>query len=234
MKIYAISDLHLDYEKEKPMDIFGECWENHEEKIFENWQKKIMEDDIVLMPGDISWAINIDKAVKDLERIDELKGIKIITKGNHDYWWSTNSKLKKMNLNSITFIQNTSFKHNNIQVFGSRGWIDKTSDDFTEKDLKIFEREIHRLELSLKSGERLEEKYNIVLLHYPPFDNRGNPNEFVDLMEKYNVQTCIYGHLHSEEGHRSVVEGNISGIDFICSSADYINFDPIEIKRCVK
>jgi hypothetical protein len=72
------------------------------------------------------------------------------------------------------------------------------------------------------------------LLHYPPFDNRGNPNEFVNLMEKYNVQTCIYGHLHSEEGHRSVVEGKISGIDFICSSADYINFDPIEIKRCVK
>ncbi len=229
MKIYAISDLHLDFEKKKPMDIFGKSWENHEEKIFDNWQRKIKKDDIVLMPGDISWAINLDKGINDLERIDNLKGKKIITKGNHDYWWSTNSKLKKLNLDSIIFLQNNSFKYKNIQVFGTRGWMDKSSDEFSEKDLKIFEREIHRLKLSFESGTDLDRTYNIALLHYPPFDTKGNPNEFVDLMENYNIKTCIYGHLHSGEGHRYVIEGSISNINFICSSADYIDFSPVEV-----
>ncbi len=229
MKIYAISDLHLDFEKKKPMDIFGKSWENHEEKIFDNWQKTIKEDDIVLMPGDISWAINLDKGINDLERIDNLNGKKIITKGNHDYWWSTNSKLKKLYLDSIVFLQNNSFKYKNVQVFGTRGWIDKSSEDFNEKDLKIFEREIHRLELSFECGTDLKKSYNIALLHYPPFDTKGNPNEFVQVMKKHNIKTCVYGHLHSAEGHRYIVEGNISNINFICSSADYIDFLPVEI-----
>ena len=229
MKIYSISDLHLDYEKNKPMDIFGENWSNHEEKIFDNWSKKINEEDLVLLAGDISWAISLEKAVHDLNRIDSLKGRKIISKGNHDYWWSTNSKLKKIGLKSINFLQNNSYKFNDIQIFGTRGWTDKSSDEFKEKDDKIFNRELHRLELSFKSGLDIENTLNIVLLHYPPFNVKGEPNEFVDLMKKYNVEKCIYGHLHSKEGHKYVVEGIISGIEFVCTSADYIEFNPVEI-----
>src|SRR6056297_2730682 len=229
MKIYSISDLHLDYEKNKPMDIFGDNWSNHEEKIFNNWEKTVQEEDLVLLAGDISWAISLEKGINDLKKIDELKGKKIISKGNHDYWWSTNSKLKKLHLKSISFLQNNSYNFNNVQVFGTRGWIDRSSDEFSDKDEKIFNREIHRLELSINSGSDLEKTTNIVLLHYPPFNMKGEPNEFVELMKKNRIDKCIYGHLHSKEGHRYVVEGRIEGIQFICSSADYIKFNPIEI-----
>ncbi|WP_425448072.1 metallophosphoesterase [Dethiothermospora halolimnae] len=223
MSIYGIGDLHMDSSGKKPMDVFGDNWINHDEKIFEYWKETVKEGDLVLLPGDISWALKLKDAKDDLEKIDRLPGIKIITKGNHDYWWETKTKLNNLDLDAITFLHNDSYIHKNIGICGSRGWAAKDSDEFNEHDEKMFNRELNRLELSLSSIKDDVSK-KIVMIHYPPFNSTDkSPNEFVDLMKKYNVDICVYGHLHAE-GHYFAVEGNIEGIDFHCISCDYIDF----------
>ena len=222
--IYGIGDLHLDYSKEKPMDIFGEKWINHEAVIFSKWKEMVKDGDLVLLPGDISWALKLDEAYYDLNRIDELPGKKIITKGNHDYWWQGPKKMRNLNLETITFLQNNSYIHGNIGIGGSRGWISKDAEGFDLQDEKLFNRELNRLELSLSSiGDKVDKK--IAMVHYPPFNTDGTANEFVDLMIKYQVDICIYGHLHAE-GHKYVIEGEKNGIQFYCVSSDYIDFTP--------
>lgn len=225
--IYGLGDLHLDYSKEKPMDIFGEKWLNHEEKIFNNWEKIILDDDLILLPGDISWALKLEEAYYDLKRIDDLPGYKIITKGNHDYWWQGPKKLKELNLKNTTFIQNNSFLYNKIGIYGTRGWAALDSEDFSSQDKKIFDRELNRLQLSLSSLKE-NVKTKIVMLHYPPFNADLTPNKFVDIMAEHDVDICIYGHLHAE-GHRFVVEDKICGIQFYCVSSDFIDFNPKKI-----
>ena len=222
--IYAIGDLHFDYSKSKPMDIFGDNWIDHEEQIIKNWENKITDDDIVLIPGDISWALKLEEAVYDLKRIDRLPGKKILTKGNHDYWWQSLKKMEDLALDSISFIQNNHFQYKNFLIGGSRGWMDRDSEGFKESDEKIFNRELLRLDMSLSKMKTKTGK-KIVLLHYPPFGGDLRPNKFVDIMKKYDVDICIYGHLHSE-GHKYAVEGNIQGINFHCVASDFINFDP--------
>lgn len=222
--VYGIGDLHLDYSKEKPMDVFGEKWSNHEDKIFNNWRQIVKDDDLVLLPGDISWALKLEEAYYDLKRIDELPGLKIVTKGNHDYWWQGPKKLRELNLESITFLQNTSYVYRNIGIGGSRGWISEDSEGFDSHDEKIFNRELNRLKLSLASIDSSVD-IKIAMLHYPPFNMDSSPNKFVDIMKEYDVDICIYGHLHAE-GHRFVVEDEIDGIQFYCVSSDYIDFKP--------
>jgi predicted phosphohydrolase len=225
--IYGIADLHLDYSKEKPMDIFGTKWINHEEKIFNNWIKLIKDEDLVLLPGDISWALRLEDAYYDLQRIDKLPGKKIILKGNHDYWWQGLKKLNDLNLKTIFFLQNNSYIYYNTAIVGTRGWIPKDSEDFDDQDKKIYFRELNRLQLSLESIKGKVDKI-IAIMHYPPFNIDLTTNEFVSLMKEYNVEICLYGHLHSE-GHRYAVEGDIEGIDFYCISSDYIDFIPKKI-----
>ena len=225
--IYGIGDLHLDYSKKKPMDIFGENWLDHEEKIFENWKSKIKSEDLVLIPGDISWALKLEDAYNDLKKIDKLPGKKIITKGNHDYWWESKKKMNSLGLETIFFLQNDSYKYENITVVGTRGWKAKDSEDFTEHDEKMYNREVNRLKLSLDSIKNRGDKI-ISMLHYPPFNLDSSPNEFVNLMKEYDVDICIYGHLHSE-GHKYVVEDIIEDIEFLCVSSDYIDFNPFKI-----
>ncbi len=222
MSIYGISDLHLDYSKTKPMDIFGQKWINHEEKIFEFWQKNITNEDIVLVSGDISWALKLDEAYMDLKRINDLPGQKIISKGNHDYWWETKKKLNALNLETIHFLHNDSYTYNNIVICGTRGWAPKDSDEFKKHDEKMYNRELNRLELSLKSADS-QACMIIVMLHYPPFNIDGSINDFVHIMKEYDVKKCVYGHLHAE-GHRFAIEGKIEGIDFYCISSDFIDF----------
>ncbi|MBS4534303.1 metallophosphoesterase [Clostridium sp. D2Q-14] len=226
MAIYGIADLHLDSIGDKPMDIFGKEWINHEENIFNSWKKKIKEDDIVLIPGDISWALKLKDAIIDLEKIDKLPGYKIISKGNHDYWWETKSKLEGLELKSIHFLYNDGYEYENIGIAGTRGWCSKDSDDFREKDNKIFNRELNRLKLSLDQIKNLSKK--IVMIHYPPFNSDGTPNEFIDIMNQYNVEICVYGHLHAD-GHRYVREGIYKDINCICIASDFIKFSPIKI-----
>lgn len=222
--IYGIGDLHLDHTKEKPMGVFGENWLNHDEKIFDNWKQVVKEDDLVLLPGDISWALKLEEAYHDLKAIDELPGYKIITKGNHDYWWTGPKKLRELDLKTITFVQNNSFIYNNIGIGGTRGWIAEDYEGFDEHDKKVFNRELNRLELSLSSIKGKVD-YKIVMLHYPPFNMDLTPNKFVEVMAKYGVDMCIYGHLHAE-GHRFVVEDKLLGIQFYCVSSDFIDFKP--------
>ena len=160
--IYAIADLHLDYTEEKSMEVFGEGWANYQERIFENWENKITDDDTVLIPGDISWAMDIKNAKVDLSRINNLKGKKILMKGNHDYWWSSLKKLDELNLESLHFLQNNHFEVEDYDICGTRGWISRDNKDFNDHDEKIFNRELIRLENSFKESKS---ENRIVLLH---------------------------------------------------------------------
>lgn len=222
--IYAIGDLHFDNSKSKPMDIFGKNWIGHEEKIIENWNNKITDKDIVLIPGDISWALKLEGAKYDLEKIDKLPGQKILSKGNHDYWWQSLKKMRDLEFKNIDFIQNNHYIYEDIFIGGTRGWVNIDEGESKERDQKIFNREILRLEMSLDNSKKKFRK-KIAMLHYPPFDFSSNPNQFVEVMKRYDVDICIYGHLHAE-GHKYVVEGNIEGIDFHCVSSDFIDFNP--------
>ena len=225
--IYSIADLHFDDTGDKSMDIFGENWKDHEKNIIENWNKIIKEDDLVLIPGDISWALKSEDAYVDLKKIDELPGKKVISKGNHDYWWQSLNKINQFEFSTLNFLQNNSFIFNGIGITGTRGWspIDRVQDDSHDK--KIYLRELNRLRLSLESLEYKPDKI-ITMLHYPPFNSDLSPNEFVDLMKEYDVDICIYGHLHSE-GHRYAVEGMIEGIEFHLIASDFIDFMPKHI-----
>lgn len=230
--VFAIADLHFDSIGDKPMDIFGENWEDHEENIIKSWEELVGQDDLVLLPGDISWALKYKEAYEDLKKINDLPGRKIMIKGNHDYWWESLKKLKEFNFETIDYIQNNHFIYNDIAIAGTRGWGDieiakEIEDSDVLHDEKIFNREIHRLKLSLDSI-RGEYKKLIVMLHYPPFDINLNPNEFGQILEEYKVDVCLYGHLHGD-GHRFVKEGNINGVEYICVASDYIDFSPKRI-----
>lgn len=227
--IYAISDLHLDYTKEKNMNVFGDNWQDYEEKIINNWHI-INDDDLVLIAGDVSWAMRIEDAKIDLDRIDNLKGKKIILKGNHDYWWTSLNKIRELNFETIQFLQNDAFIFKDVKICGTRGWLSRDDKDFGDHDEKIFKRELIRLELSLQ--KKLDQEYNetIVMMHYPPFDKNNKPNEFEQLFKKYNVSKVIYGHIHGKHAYY-MPEGLINGIEYFCTSADKLEFKPILVKE---
>lgn len=229
MKIFAIGDLHLDSKKEKPMNIFGDNWIDHEDKIFENWEKTVSADDIVLIPGDISWATKLEDAKLDLLKIDILPGFKIIGKGNHDFWWATNNKLDSLGLKTISFLKNNCYEYDDFIIYGTRGWdsIEEHSPETTNK--KIFTRELNRLKSSLSQCKE-STKHKIAMLHFPPFDSNGKINEFFEMIKEYKINTCIYGHLHGEEGHKNVREGLIDGVYLYCVSSDYLDF---KLKRII-
>lgn len=225
--IFAIGDLHFDNTGEKPMDIFGNNWLNHEENIMNSWKEIVGEEDLVLLVGDTSWGLKLEDAYEDLLKIEKLPGKKIMIKGNHDYWWDSLNKLSNLELKTIKFIQNNSFIYNNIAIIGTRGWSSIDNDKFDKQDEKIFKRELNRLKLSLESvKEKVEKK--IVMIHYPPFNIDMSTNEFVDIMNEFDVDICLYGHLHAE-GHKYAFNGKIKGIEFQCVSSDYIDFVPKKI-----
>jgi len=235
MAIYAISDLHLAVSIEKPMDVFGARWANYMDRLKENWCRIVGDDDYVIVPGDISWATYLEQAVDDFKFIHELPGKKIISKGNHDYWWTTRSKLDKFidenGFTSISFMHNNSYRIGNIAVCGTRGWEMPGETGFSAEDAKIYQRELQRLELSLKNsvstaGAGGSETTIITALHYPPYNSKGEFSEFLDIMKKYRVSLCIYGHLHGE-ACRGAVEGLVDGIMFRLVSADHLGFSPL-------
>lgn len=231
--IYALGDLHLDYSKEKDMAVFGEAWKNYEEKIFENWKKTINEGDLVLIPGDISWAMNLEEAKKDLDRIDKLPGSKLLLKGNHDYWWSSLNKIKKLGLKTIEFLQNDAYDFSNYIIAGTRSWISRDSKDFKLDDEKIFKRELLRLEMSLEEAKKLKknrESMEIIgMIHYPPFNCDRSPNEFAKIFEDYGVKKVVYGHLHGP-ALNTLREGEVNGVEYFCVSGDYLDFIPKNIE----
>ena len=230
MAIYVIADLHLSFSNDKPMDIFGDNWENHTEKIKENWTKKVKEDDYVILPGDFSWAMYLKDTKLDFEYLNNLPGIKILLKGNHDYWWTTltkmNNFIKENNFEKIFFLYNNSYLLEDKIIVGTRGWnmLD------AENDNKMIKRENARLNLSINDGLNKygRDKEIIAFMHYPPITKndimREEKTEFVKTFEKYNIHRCYYGHLHGLS-HRDAIEGLIDGIEYKLISADYLNFD---------
>lgn len=220
MSIYAIADLHLSFKNRKPMDIFGEVWKEHEKKIKEDWNLKVKEDDLVLLPGDFSWATYLEDTYPDFEYLKDLPGKKLLLKGNHDYWWTTLTRMRKFlkdkEINNIDFIYNNSYLFENYIIVGTRGW-SLLEEGNTEKMMK---REIARLELSFLDGIKKygNDKEIIVCMHYPPM------KEFLDVMKKYNVKVCLYGHLHGTQ-QIDVKEGILNGINLVMVSSDYLKFN---------
>ena len=234
MSIYTIGDLHLSFRENKPMDIFGENWANHEQKIKEDWLKKVKEEDLVVLPGDFSWATYLKDTDLDFEYINNLPGKKLLLKGNHDYWWTTLNKLRTFveeeKFSNIDFIYNNAYEFENKIIVGTRGW----SFGESEEDKKIAKREAMRLELSINEGKKLygEEKEVIAFMHYPPIINshiaKNEPSDYVRVMQKYGIKKCFYGHLHSTS-IQEAVDGNYFGIEFKLVSADGVNFKLIQI-----
>ena len=230
MALYTIADLHLPLGKDKPMDIFGSAWNNYIERLKYNWQRKISKEDTVVMPGDFSWATYLQEAYKDFEFLNSLNGKKIILKGNHDYWWTTKSRMNRFvaenGFSDIEFMHNNCIEYNGIALCGTRGWKNPSCERFSEEDKKIFDREVIRMELSLKEAKDFEKIY--VFMHFPPISPTREKNDLTELLQEYNVKKCFYGHLHSLS-HRFAVNGIIDNIEYRLISADYLQFDPYKV-----
>ena len=233
MSIYVIGDLHLSFGVDKPMNIFGDNWENHEEKIRTNWIKTVTDEDTVILPGDFSWAMKLEESIKDFEFLNSLPGKKLLSKGNHDYWWSSLKKMRKFlednKLQNIDFIYNNSYLVENKIIVAIRGWITNPANP---EDYKILRRENERLVLSIKDGI---EKYGndkeiIPFIHYPPFYKQMVPEEinFESTLKQYRIKRCYYAHLHGD-GHKEAMEGILNGIRYQLVSSDYLNFNLIKL-----
>lgn len=229
MSIYAISDLHLSFNTNKPMDIFG--WNNYEEKISQDWRTNVKEEDLVLLTGDFSWEMKLENTYKDFQFINNLPGKKLLLKGNHDLWWTTLKRmrefLKEKKFNNIDFIYNNSYEFENYIIAGTRGW-NLVSENIDDK--KIKDRELLRLENSIIDGIQKygEDKPIIVCMHYPPLLKDLKNNEFTKILEKYNVKYCLYGHLHGKS-HINVFDGIYNNVNYKMVSCDYTGFKLIKI-----
>lgn len=227
MKVFAISDLHLSTSVSKPMDVFGDGWVDHFEKIKADWQSKVSKDDLVLLGGDISWASNLDEAESDFELLKHLSGTKVVCKGNHDYWWSTLTKISNR-FPYINFIQNNCFVFKNYIIVGTRGW-NIINDSSTEEDKKIYEHELFRLELSLRSAKAVQRGEKIIaLLHFPPFDADFKESEATKMLESYGVTKALYGHLHGKNV-RVIPKMTKNGVEYILTSCDLIDYKLVEV-----
>lgn len=225
LALYALSDLHLSLDSNKPMNVFGALWDNHHIKIKENWNKKINKDDTVLIAGDISWALKFENALADLEFIHDLNGCKILIKGNHDYWWNSITKLNAL-YEDMFFLQNSFYKFDEYGICGTRGWININGTE--EHDEKVYKREIIRLKLSLEAAVKSGMKKLMVMMHYPPVTRISKSEEFLNLISEYSVEKLIYGHVHMDS-KAICINGEINQTQYICTSADIINFDPVRI-----
>ncbi len=226
MKIFTVSDLHLPGGMDKTMDMFGSAWQGHWDKIRTDWKHRVNQEDIVLIAGDISWAMQLEAALPDLQQISELPGKKVLIRGNHDYWWSSVTQIRNALPQNMFVLQNDALKLGPFVFAGTRGWMECSS----AEDKKIFAREKIRLELTLSAAKKLtaEDSILITLLHYPPVTGRTRFNEFCNLMEQYNVKYCIYGHLHGvAPPEAQPIQHN--GITYILSSCDMIDFKLREV-----
>ncbi len=230
MKIYAISDLHISTNTNKPMDVFGGNWVGYLDKIRADWQEKVSDDDLVLIGGDISWAMNIEDAKKDLDFISDLKGKKIIIKGNHDYWWSGIGKVRDILPPNFYALQNDSIRFDGVVICGSRCWSVPGSPDFKQQDMKIYLRETERLKLSLKCAEKLRENGDklVALVHFPPFNVKRENSAFTDIFEQFNLDCVIYGHLHGKTVRADKIV-NKNGIKYYLTSCDQVDNKLTEI-----
>ncbi len=226
--VYAIGDLHLSLSvPNKAMDVFGSHWKDHANRIREAWQDIVKDDDLVLIPGDISWAMYLNDAIADLDMIASLNGTKLLLRGNHDYWWQSVTQVRNVLKNKTYALQNDVFRFGDLFVCGTRGWTVPQSSHFKENaDRKLYERELIRLDLSLKALPSGVE--SIGMLHYPPFSENGEKSAFAERFEAAGVKNVVYGHLHGAS-HRYAFNGACDGVMYHFVSADHLNFIPKKI-----
>ncbi|MBE7079748.1 MAG: serine/threonine protein phosphatase [Clostridiales bacterium] len=230
MNIYAISDLHLSTTADKPMDIFGTGWEGHFEKIKSDWLAKVQPDDIVLISGDISWAMKMSDALIDLGMLADLPGKKVFIRGNHDYWWNGITKLRDLAPNdSFIFLQTDAVRIENFVIVGSRGWTCPGSNDYTDQDQKLYLREAERFRLAFLDADKLAQEGDtkIALIHYPPFNGKKEDTLFTQLFEQNNVDKVVFGHIHGSFYFPLKTEKN--GVEYILASCDKVNFNLVKI-----
>ncbi|MBY0530305.1 MAG: metallophosphoesterase [Rhabdochlamydiaceae bacterium] len=250
MSIWALSDPHLAFAVPgKTMEAFGPLWENYTDKIAGNWRKLIKEEDLVLIPGDISWAMHLKEALVDLEWIHALPGTKVILKGNHDHWWGSSKKLTEALPSSIHFIQNNIFNWNSVTIGGARLWdtAEYTFDAYIEfrenpkariktpeqrakekeDEERLFQRELERLKLSLSQLDKTATT-RIALTHYPPIGPDLHPSRASAILEENKIDLCVFGHLHSVRAN-TLPFGSARGVKYLFTSCDYLNFVPLKV-----
>ncbi|MCD7823768.1 MAG: metallophosphoesterase [Oscillospiraceae bacterium] len=231
MSLFVIADLHLSLASDKPMDIFG-GWNNYVERLERNWQNVVRPEDTVVIPGDISWAMDLEEALEDFKFISKLNGNKIILKGNHDYWWSTKTKadrfLAENGIKNISFLHNNHYRYEEFGICGTRGWINDGSEP---ADAKVIAREAGRLSLSIQ-GAIDEGLIPVVFLHYPPVYAEVENPDILEVLKRYDVKLCFYGHLHGRS-HGLAINGDKYGINFRLISSDYLQFMPLNVTEIV-
>ena len=229
MRVFAISDVHLSLGVEnKSMDVFGTGWARHIQRLQEGWRDTVAPGDLVLLAGDISWAMCRQDAREDLFFLHTLPGTKVLLRGNHDFWWSGYSKVLSMLPPSLKAVQNNALRLGDICICGTRGWTAPGTAGFSEEeDRKLFEREKVRLRLSLEQLPKAG-TLNLCMLHYPPFAEKGEPTDMVHILEEYPVQHVVYGHLHGKSG-RSAFQGLYGETEYHFTSADALHFVPKRI-----
>lgn len=227
MALYTIGDTHLSLSRDKPMDIFGEKWKDHAEKLKSGFSA-VGQDDLTVICGDLSWGMGIEETKEDFLFIDALPGRKIILKGNHDYWWSTATKTRKFfeqnGISTIDILYNNCFDYGDYAICGTRGWFYE-EEKGNEHDAKIMHREIMRLETSLNAAG---DKKKLVFLHYPPVFQSYRCEEILQLLKKHEVRLCCYGHIHGK-GCNFAFNGWMDGTEFRLVSADFVDFTPVRL-----
>lgn len=223
--LYAIGDLHLSGASNKPMDIFGGGWKNHTARIVENWNRVIDAADVVIINGDVSWAMSEDELKPDMELIRSLPGKKIISLGNHDYWFDSATKFHNAYPEIELLIKGNCLKYEDFHICGTRGWLCPDAQDFGKEDLRVYNRELQRLKASLDAAMKDGAKDIICILHYPPFVHAEAGSGFLDLIRAYPVKRVVYAHLHGESC-RYAHTGMIGGVEYILTSADHLGFAP--------
>lgn len=231
MRIFTISDLHLGSCVDKPMDVFGEGWEGHFERICEDWQAKVSDEDYVLLCGDLSWALKLEDAIPDINALSELKGTKIIIKGNHDLWWTSMAKVERILPRGVLALQHTAVNIGGYIVCGTRGWAfaDENSE---EHDKAMYRKELLRTEMAINAAKKLQTNGEKIILmqHYPPFGVRVFDTPYTQLIEESGVDTVVYGHLHGKSV-RATPKIVHNGVRYILSSCDLVNNTMVELDQ---
>lgn len=233
MKIFSISDLHLSLCGEKPMEVF-DGWDNYLDCIKQSWLSNVSDDDVVVIAGDISWAMRLDEFQVDMQYFESLPGKKVFVRGNHDYWWSSVTKVRAILPKNCYVLQNDCVKLQNVCFCGTRGWtVPERNQTMSEEDEKILNRELIRADISLNEMARVRKPGDkvVFVMHYPPFDSTRTFDKFTQLFELYKVDVVIYGHLHGKHIRSKLYELR-NGVSYYLTSTDQVNHQlvPIEIK----
>ena len=228
MSLFVIADLHLSFGADKPMDVFS-GWKDYTVRLEKNWRRAVTDSDTVVLAGDISWGMRLEETLADFQYIHSLPGKKIILKGNHDYWWSTKSKIDaffaKHGFDDMRILHNCAYEAGGYVIAGTRGWLYNAK---TSEDIKIVNREAGRLRLSLEAGKKLKGKM-AVFLHYPPLYEDSKCTEILDILEEYGIEDCYFGHIHGKYALSRAPSANWHGIKMHLISCDYVNFLPVKL-----